>query len=108
MARPSKLTPQTSETITRELAAGASTAAAARAADISARTLRRWLQHGRNSADGTYRQLVADVEDAKRQARQRAIKTIGGAGEVDWRAAAWLLERLFPDEFGRPTRARDL
>ena len=58
--------------------------------------------------------LVAEEKKSEKFAQRLAsaqatsykthLANVSGAGEDDWRASAWLLERMFPDEFGPPTR----
>lgn len=72
---------------------GATMALAARAAGISPRTLRRW----RDRHEGFNRK----VQRAKAEAGADALDTINAAAdEGDWRAAAWMLEKRFPDQYG--------
>ena len=59
-----------------------------------------------NPADLTIEELrLSDFSDAVSRARARAKADALGAIRVgmrdDWRAAAWFLERSFPEEFGR-------
>jgi hypothetical protein len=35
---------------------------------------------------------------------ERLVRTIVETAREDWRAAAWLLERRYPERFGRPGR----
>lgn len=35
---------------------------------------------------------------------QRLLSLISNAGQTDWKAAAWTLERRFPDEFSKPQK----
>ena len=55
-----------------------------------------------------YRAEYADFADDVRQAEAKAaIRLVGQilqAGEKDWRALAWWLERRFPEEWGRKKR----
>ena len=49
--------------------------------------------------------LFADFSErlaiAETNTRHGMLKLIGKAAEGDWRAGAWLLEKLYPKDFGR-------
>lgn len=64
-----------------------------------------WIRKGRQpGARKEYRDLVAKVDLALAQFKQRQLAGIDAAGGEEWQARAWLLERKFPSEFGRRTR----
>ena len=77
---------------------------AARFAGISPRTLHRWLRLGRKK--GPYRAFRRAVYRALAQAEIRDVLVINKAGPKDWRAAAWKLERRWPERWGRTSRER--
>jgi hypothetical protein len=54
----------------------------------------------------TVRGLAAAILDAREAGKVRIRRTIERTSAHDWKAAAWLLERTFPDEFGRIDRIR--
>jgi transposase len=81
------------------LRAGATRKAAASAVGISEDTLRRW--------ELGFPTLRADFEKAEAEAMLRAVECIQRAALVDWRAAAWWLERRGSREWSRAaTEAR--
>src|SRR5829696_5030428 len=115
--RPSKLTDELERKLCRLLHAGASLHDAALLVGVSPSTVQSWLAEGRR-LDGRPRlqEFVAAVEAARAERTlslysdlQRAIRT------GKWRAAAYFLERRFPedwklewryDKYGRPRPLR--
>ena len=93
MAR-SKRTPETAERIIRALRLGATHRLAAAAGGINVATFYRWLD-----ADRAFRDAVKEAEGAAALAALAAIERAAQAGT--WQAAAWLLERRYPEEYGR-------
>lgn len=41
------------------------------------------------------------MPDEQLLAEPRLVRLIAQAGQTEWRAAAWLLERLHPERYGR-------
>lgn len=76
----------------------------------------RWRQRGERalqveSDTGTmppgeypYAKFTLDLAAARAEAVSRRIKQIDAAGETQWQASAWWLERQLPQEFGRTDR----
>ncbi|MCE9561111.1 MAG: hypothetical protein K8U57_03555 [Planctomycetes bacterium] len=108
LGRPTTLTPELQESLCRDLANGCSRKTAATCNGISRRTLCRWLSSGR-AGDEPFLSLMTAVRKAEAIAVRRNVIVIQKAAtgdpdsEVapDWRAAAWWLERMHPEEFGR-------
>jgi len=72
---------------------GASTSDAARACGVGRTTIYRWIAEDEDIHD--------EIERATSVAQQRLVRSIYEASNTDWRAAAWLLARRWPDEFGK-------
>lgn len=88
------MTQPTIDRLLDALRIGATVQMACAAAGISDTTYYRWL-------DGNERAAGA-VEAAKTTAAVSALESIQRAAvNGDWRAAAWLLERRYPADFGR-------
>jgi transposase len=115
----SALTDEVRDEIGRRLASGCSLEVAAEAVGVSRRTIQAWLAAGRDAeareAEGkrlTARQadclaLLKAEQTARAELRVKALASIQKAAlQGNYQAAAWLLERLFPDEFG-PKRGRE-
>lgn len=82
------------------LTAGARPVDARRAAGLSKTTLYRLLNTGKAAKSGKARDFWHRVRRARSQGKTALLAKITGA--KDWRAAAWALERMWPEEFGRP------
>jgi hypothetical protein len=89
----SKYTPEACKTIIDAIKLGETYKGAAMAAGISERTFYEWREpHPRFS------QAIIKATSDMRRAN---IAYIADKAPKHWQAAAWLLERRFPDEFGR-------
>ena len=72
------------------------------AVGIHEATLYRWLN---KPSARLHRVLSEEFKKAEARYKQELLDTIRGAAlakRQSWTAAAWLLERKYPDEFGRP------
>jgi hypothetical protein len=124
--RPSSLTPEVHEHLIKVLRSGCTHDAAAEAIGMSTRALRKWLQKGDDAEvrrdagekltaqDGRYLAFAEDARKARAEAEVRAVTTIQrAAANGTWQAAAWYLERAFPERWsskpankmGRPVGA---
>lgn len=105
MARPSKLTPEVRERIVAVLRSGAYVQQAAEAAGIGRSTFDDWMRRGESEAkeDAPYRELREAVEQARAEAEARHVALIAKASARSWQAAAWLLERQYPERWGKPS-----
>jgi hypothetical protein len=78
---------------------------AASVAGVHVRTYERWLARGRAAGsdpeDEPYRAFAQRVDDARAHAEMRAVGLIAQAAQSQWQAAAWLLERQFPERWAR-------
>jgi hypothetical protein len=89
------------------LALGATYELAAMYAGISHDTLARWRKH---AADASPDSALGRLRDRLIQAEGRAAigwlaKIEKAASEGDWHAAAWKMERRYPDQYGRKFQA---
>lgn len=75
---------------------------AAAIAGMSYDTLNHWQNRGANeSAPEQYRQFCQLLRHSQAVAMQVHLTSICDSAKRDWRAAAWMLERRFPEDFGR-------
>jgi transposase len=111
--RPLSLGLETVRLICSALSTGAYPDEAASAAGISRSTYYAWLARGRGARDSRdsdrpveesdlpFLDLLDAVEQATTAAEIAALETIGRASsEGSWRAAAWFLERRYPEKWG--------
>lgn len=103
MSKPTKLTPETQAKIAGYVNAGAPIPSACAAASVSWNTVKVWLARGKLGE-----QPYADFVDAMEQAKGRwvagSVMRITKAGDSDWKAAAWLLERRAAEDFRLQTK----
>jgi transposase len=105
MSRQTKLTPEVQDKIVSALRAGNYQETAANFAGISKPTFYGWLERGRNEPDSIYSVFLDAVEKAKADAEVRDVALIDKAAhDGSWQAAAWKLERKFPQKWGRVNR----
>jgi hypothetical protein len=106
--RPCALTPEARERIVQAIIAGCSRADAARYAGVGESTLRRWIARGRAEKEGPFAEFVNAVLDAEARASVLANGCIARAiRDGDWKAAAWFLERRFPERYAPRSKLFD-
>jgi hypothetical protein len=129
MGRPSKLTPKIEEIIFECIALGLTYEKVAFAAGVSRHTLINWRKRGQKAKSGIYfnffNKLKAAEAAGERINLQKIRDAAVGGQEVkqskkfyrgnkivkritttkktppDWRAAAWILERRYPEKYGK-------
>lgn len=113
MAAPSKLTPELRVEIERELAAGVPVAVLAQREGISRRTLGRWISGGRvvrrqlaPAPDPAVEELSLDERLEKAKPGLLAA-VLAASQRGSWVAAAWILERRWPERWARPPRRQE-
>src|SRR5262249_49594978 len=107
--RPSKLTPELEAELYALLEGSSSRAASCAMLGIHVSTLKGWLKLGRRGDAGRFTGLVEGVRRAEARFTVEAVRKIQRAGDDNWTALAWLLERRHPDEWGKDSRLiRDL
>jgi transposase len=99
-----KFTKERRERILGALRAGLPIRRAAGFAGISAQTLYNWLERGAKAPEGEYGKFAQAIEQAQAELTQEMLGHITRAAEDDWRASAHVLERRFPDEWGKKER----
>lgn len=105
MARPTKLSPELEAQIVTLLRAGNYPETAAAAAGISRATFYNWLREGARAKRGVKRQFRDRVLRAIAESEALDLEVIRKASAEHWQAAAWRLERRFPDRYGRRVTA---
>jgi transposase len=104
-ARPAKLTSEVQARLVEALNVGGNHAQAAHYAGIDPDTLRRWLRTGEAATTGPFYALCVAIKKAESNAPLHWLAIIEQAAKKgEWTAAAWKLERKYPDEWGRRQR----
>ncbi len=96
---PTKLTPALADDVVLLLAAGASSARAARAVGVSERSVTRWLRNG--LAVRVEQARAAGPVSSEALTEARLVVLLARAAQFDWKAAAWWLERRWPERWAR-------
>ena len=110
--QPRLLTPAVQKTICVAIGSGATLEIAAQAAGIGSRTLDEWLHHGRkelqedSAGAGPCADFVRAANVASAKLEIDLLATIQAEAPKTWQAAAWLLERKFPQRYARVDRLR--
>ncbi len=104
MVRPTALTPDVQERICTAIRAGAPPETAAVYAGVAARTYYRWMARGEREQRGEFWQFCQAIKKALAEFEVRTVTLVQQAAPADWRAAMTLLERRFPDRWGRRDR----
>ncbi|MGH9751648.1 MAG: hypothetical protein ACREA2_02605 [Blastocatellia bacterium] len=102
--RPSKLTPAMSRRIILGVSLGLSYQRTCDLAQIPYRTVRRWILRGEQEQAGKFWRFCQAIKKAEAAGVIVCLTRIHKAAEDDWRAAAWFLERRFPEAWARRRR----
>jgi transposase len=106
--RPSKLNDETLAAIVDAVSDGLTLNVAAQAAGINVATLHSWRDRGDADLEAGRTSIFARLVDELTRATAagevtlvRRIRSHGSGPAGDWRALAWLLERRFPERYGK-------
>ena len=103
--RPTKLTPQVQARIVQAIVGGNDITVAAAYAGIHKAQFYRWLEKGEQQQQGIYRAFRDAIQKAQADAEARNVALIAKAAQDGtWTAAAWWLERKYPERWGRKDR----
>ena len=96
-----KLTDKLCDDICNAIKAGVPIDHAAVAQGITRATFYNWYNKGEDAKSGKFKKFYDKVEEAKSVAITLRARRIYKAGEDNWQADAWWLERVDPDNFGK-------
>lgn len=68
---------------------------------VTPSTFSTWLN---NPKSDNQKELAKALKKAEADYKNALLEQIQNAGQKDWKALAWLLERKYPEEFGRVDR----
>lgn len=94
-----KLTPEIQKSVVKILAHCGRVEDACVTAGISISTFYQWKAQGQKQSRGAYRDFLEALERAEVQRRLTREAKILKAGEKDWRAIAWMMERTEPKRY---------
>jgi len=103
VGRRPKLTEETIETAAKLIRAGNYQKVVAQYLGVDESTWYRWLQKGEKAKNkrSIYYKFYKAIKKAEAEAHARNVAVIQQAAQVQWQAAAWWLERKYPDLWGR-------
>ena len=97
-----KLTPKVRDKIISKLKLGNYARTAAACAGISESTFYHWLERGEKEKSGIYSEFLEAVKEAQAESEANLLNHISKAVlDGQWTAAAWQLERKFPERWGK-------
>ena len=103
-----KLTKEVKDCIVQNVKNGNYLSVAAQCAGIDRSTHNRWMNRGRVESDAgedtEFSQYFKEIMQARAFAEADNVLVIRNASRDTWQAAAWWLERTFPDRWGRRDR----
>lgn len=105
IGRPQAYTPAKAAKVIAAVRKGLPLKLAAAAGGVSFNTFVRWRNDGSNP-DGPphFRQFLNQLRQAEAEAAERYLALIEKSGKTNWQAAAWILERRYPDLFGKDAK----
>ena len=104
MARPTKLTPELQETICDIISKGNSITTACQSVGIAETTFRVWKEKGDKEPDSVHGEFLQAMHKAESDAKQELLQYVKDAAPHSWQASMTILERRWPNEFGRRDR----
>lgn len=100
-SRPTKFTPENRDKILTAIRLGTADTLCSLVAGVAYNTFREWVVRGENDGDGEFYRFSQDILIAQGERLNRWLATIEKATQRSWQAAAWKLERLYPQSYGR-------
>jgi len=118
VGRPVKINPTIQAELVKMIQAGNYMETAAAFVGISISTMRDWIRRGEREAqrfiddpkarpiksETPFMEFSAAIKKAQAAAEIRDVIIIGDAARESWQAAAWRLERKYPEKWGRKDR----
>ena len=102
MPRPHECTEETTKAICDALVMTGSITAACDDAGITTQCYYNWRKRGEEGED-PFVSFLDRTTVARRAGKRALINTVRVAAKKDWRAAAWMLERVDPDGWSKRT-----
>jgi hypothetical protein len=99
--RPTKLTPELAAGFCAAIEQGATYEIAAGSVGVRRSTVYNWLKAGEAEDDGDHAEFLDAVKGAEARCALAALVLVRG-GLQGWQGPAWLLERRYRDDYGRP------
>ncbi len=94
------LTPEIVAAVVQAITGGNTRDVAAEYAGVSVGTLYKWLAKARKARKGQFLEFLKAIKKAEADAVVRNVAIIQKAAQKTWQAAAWWLERKYPEDWG--------
>ena len=107
LGRRCKLTPELQEKVCDVIRKGNYIEVACGYVGINAATYYNWMKKGRAEKSGKFLDFLNAVKKAEESAEVMYLDEIRKASSTSWQAAAWYLERKYPDRWGRKLRTEE-
>ena len=102
VGRPTKLTLETQQRIVDAIRVGATYQLASQYGGITYNTFLAWMKKGESAKSGDYFEFFDAIKEAENNAMMEWLILINKAArDGSWQAAAWKLERRYPEMYGR-------
>lgn len=102
MARPTKLTFETTEKLCEAIRLGSTYELACNFAGVSYNRFNEWRKAGKAAKNGKFKEFYNAIKKAEGDATNKWLGHIEDAAQDgNWQAAAWKLERRYPDDYGK-------
>jgi hypothetical protein len=102
MARPCKLTDEIQQRIGDNIALGLTYSLAAEAAGITYKTFNEWNQKGQTEKSGKYYHFAQHIKKCNADGARMLLEKLNDAAKAgNCQVCMLILERRFPEEFGR-------
>lgn len=99
--RRSKLTPGRQDRIFALIRQGVTQEVAARRGGINPDTFYEWRKRGEAAKSGKYFEFAEGLKEAQAHAEAALVMQVRLHAKTDWRPATWILERRFPQRWGK-------
>jgi hypothetical protein len=102
-ATKTKLTAEVADQLAAVIAAGNHIEVACRAVSLPRRTFNDWMARGESDQprDQLYRRFRERIQEARARGEVRLVSEVSRAARENWAAAAWILERAYPERWAR-------
>lgn len=98
--RKTKLTEQLQDSLVAMLRAGNYVKVACQAVGLPVPTYDEWMRRGRDG-EPRFAPFAQAIEEARAMGEVRNVAVISAAAPENWQAAAWILERSYPERWAR-------
>ncbi len=98
---PLRLTPDIQRFIIERLYQGHTRIAVCRVARLDERVVSGWITQGLKDKSGIYHDFAIACDKAVGDSEIQILRQIRESGKKDWRALAWIMERRWPERWGK-------